>query len=463
MEYNMPLNKLFDTAIIGGGVAGTSLLFTLARYTDLKHIILFEKYEEVSLLNSNPKSNSQTLHVGDIESNYTYEKAAKVKKASFMVSNYIQNFDEVNKVGFKQDKMLLAVGAEEVDKLKERYVEFKKLYPYLELWDETFLATFEPKLVEGRDEPILAMGARNQITTVDYKKLSESFVQQALDTDKNIQMRYNEEVVSIERNEDNTFTLISDTTTFRAKTVVVNAGAYSLLFAQSMGYGEQYAVLPIGGSFFFTKEKLLNSKVYTMQNPKLPFAAIHADPDMTQAWNTRFGPTAFALPKLERYHELHLKDLISALNIDKDVTKVYMNLFRDSTIRHYILKNVLEEMPLVGKEVFIKDARKVIPSLNVKDITFATGYGGMRPQIIDKSKQELLLGEAKIEENGLVFNMTPSPGATSSLSIAQNDAEQICNYLGATFKSELHENEIQSLKVSSIKEEQVKLKKVACC
>ena len=248
----MLINKLFDTAIVGGGVAGTSLLFTLAQYTDLKNLILFEKYDEVSQLNSNPKSNSQTLHVGDIESNYTYDKAKTVKRSSSMVANYIQNFDEVDKVGFVKDKMLLAVGEEEVAKLKERYVEFKTLYPYLELWDEEFLAEFEPKLLEGREEPILAMGARGQITTVDYKGLSESFVQQALDTEKNIQMRYNEEVTKIERNEDNTFTVTTDTTSFRAKTVVVNAGSYSLLFAQSMGYGKEYAILPIGGSFFFT-------------------------------------------------------------------------------------------------------------------------------------------------------------------------------------------------------------------
>jgi len=440
----MLINKLFDTAIVGGGVAGTSLLFTLARYTSINNIILFEKYDEVSQLNSNPKANSQTLHVGDIESNYSYEKAETVKRASSMVANYIQHFDEVDSVGFRKDKMLLAVGEEEVEALKERYEEFKKLYPYLELWDREFLATFEPKLVEGRTEPILAMGARDQITTVNYKTLSESFVQKALDTEKNIQMRYNEEVIKIERNEDKTFTITTDTTSFRAKTVVVNAGAYSLLFAHSMGYGKEYAILPIGGSFFFTKEKLLNSKVYTMQNPKLPFAAIHADPDVTQNWNTRFGPTAFALPKLERYHALHLKDLISALNIDKDVTKVYMNLFKDKTIRRYILKNFMEEIPLFGKEVFINDAQKVIPSLKVKDITFAEGYGGMRPQIIDKKRQELMLGEAKIEQNGLTFNMTPSPGATSSLAIALTDAEAICKELGIEFDHKKHTLELQT-------------------
>ena len=442
----MLINKLFDTAIVGGGVAGTSLLFTLARYTDLKNVILFEKYDEVSQLNSNPKANSQTLHVGDIESNYTFDKAKKVKRASSMVANYIQNFDEVDNCGFRGDKMLLAVGEEEIAELKARYEEFKELYPYLELWDEEFLREFEPNLLQGRTEPILAMGARGQITTVDYKSLSESFVQQALDTDKNIQMRYHEEVTKIERDEDGNYKITTDTTMFRAKSVVVNAGAYSLLFAQSMGYGKEYAILPIGGSFFFTKEKLLNSKVYTMQNPKLPFAAVHADPDCTQNWNTRFGPTAFALPKLERYHSLHLKDLICALNIDKDVTKVYMSLFRDKTIRRYILKNFLEEIPHFGKEIFIRDARKILPAISADDLQFAEGYGGMRPQIIDKKAQELLLGEAKIEDGGLIFNMTPSPGATSSLAIALQDAQSVCKVLGAKFDDIKHKSEIELIK-----------------
>jgi malate dehydrogenase (quinone) len=441
----MLVNKVFDTAIVGGGVAGTSLLFTLARYTDINNIILFEKYDEVSQLNSNPKANSQTLHVGDIETNYTYNKAKTVKRASSMVSNYIHNFNEVNRVGFIRDKMVLAVGEDEIVALKERYKEFKTLYPYLELWDEKKLGEIEPKLMEGRVEPILAMGATGQITTVDFKKLSESFTQQALDTDKNIQMRYHEEVTKIERNEDSTYTITTDTTSFQTKSVVVNAGSYSLLFAQEMGYGTDLAILPIGGSFFFTKEKLLDRKVYTMQNPKLPFAAIHADPDMTQEWNTRFGPTAFALPKLERYHELHIRDLVHALNIDKDATEVYLNLFRDTTIRKYILRNMLEELPLVGKEVFVHDAQKVIPSLKASDIEYAEGYGGMRPQIVDKKNHELLLGEAKLKESGIIFNMTPSPGATSSLSIAMQDTIEVCKYLDKKFDEKKHKEEIESL------------------
>ena len=440
----MQINKLFDTAIIGGGVAGTSLLYTLAEFTNMKSVVLFEKYEELAMLNSNPKANSQTLHVGDIETNYTYEKAKKVKCNASYVSNYIYNRDGLEDLGYVRDKMVLAVGEEEVLKLRERYERFKTLFPYLELWDGDFLREHEPKLMEGREEPVLAMGAREQITTVDYKRLSESFAEDALATDKNIQLHYNEEVTEIRKEKNGNYLLCTQNGEFHARTVVVNAGAYSLLFAQEMGFGHEYAILPIGGSFFFTKEKLLNAKVYTMQNPKLPFAAIHGDPDCTQEWHTRFGPTAFALPKLERYHSLHVKDLLHALNIDRDVTKVYLSLFADSTIRRYILKNFIEEIPLIGKEVFIEDARKLIPSLCVDDLTFAEGYGGMRPQIIDKLKHELLLGEAKISEDGIIFNMTPSPGATSSLAIAMQDAIALCEHLGCTFDHAKHAQKIQN-------------------
>ncbi len=437
----MIINKLFDTAIIGSGVAGSALLFTLSRYTDIKNIILFEKYDEPAQLNSGPKANSQTLHCGDIETNYTLEKAKSVKQNAAMVANYISHFGFEDSIGFRKDKMILAVGEDEISRLEQRYQEFSELYPYFIKMDASALAEREPKIMEGRREKVMALGVEGEITTVDFKKLSESFVQMALDEDKNVQMHYNEEVIAIKQIAEG-FEIVTKNSTYRAKTVVANAGAYSLLFAQHMGYGKNLAVLPIGGSFFFTKQKLLDTKVYTMQNPKLPFAAVHADPDITADWNTRFGPTAFALPKLERYRQAHIKDLLEAMDIGRDTIEVYYDLLRDKVIRKYILTNFLDEMPFIGRGVFVKDARKIIPTLTKHDLVFADGYGGMRPQIINKDTHSLMMGEAKLVKEGAIFNMTPSPGASTSLAIARNDTDQICDFLGKKFNSELHEKEI---------------------
>jgi len=437
----MVVNRLFDVAIIGAGVAGSALAFTLARYSDVKNILLFEKYDEVAQLNSNPKSNSQTLHIGDIETNYTLQKAKSVKHNASMVAHYISHFGYEESIGFRRDKMILAVGDDEIGRLKARYDEFKELFPYFKVMGKEELLEKEPLIVQGRKDPVMALGVEGEITTVDFKKLSESFIEQAVNEDTNLQMHYNEEVVTIKKIEEG-YEIVTKNSTFKAKSIVANAGAYSLLFAQHLGYGKQLAILPIGGSFFFTTKKLLNSKVYTMQNPKLPFAAVHADPDLTADWNTRFGPTAFMLPKLERYRQLHTMELLEAMNLDKDTLEVYYNLLRDRVIRKYIITNILDEMPFIGKGVFVKDAQKIIPTLTKADLVFAEGYGGMRPQIVDKVKHELMMGEAKLIEDGAIFNMTPSPGASTSLAIAQKDAQTICQFLGKKFNEELHAKEI---------------------
>ena len=81
MEKGMDEN-IHQVAIIGGGVCGTALLYMLAEYTDINDIILIEKYDSVATVNSHGRNNSQTLHCGDIETNYTLEKASKVKAAA---------------------------------------------------------------------------------------------------------------------------------------------------------------------------------------------------------------------------------------------------------------------------------------------------------------------------------------------------------------------------------------------
>ncbi|EPJ2441982.1 FAD-dependent oxidoreductase, partial [Campylobacter jejuni] len=123
--------------------------------------------------------------------------------------------------------------------------------------------------------------------------------------------------------------------------------------------------------------------------------------------------------------------------------KVTFNMFKDATIRNYIFYNYLFELPFIDKSLFVKDAKKIVPSLKASDIYYAKGFGGVRPQVIDKTKGELMLGEASITETpGIIFNMTPSPGATSCLGNAERDAKLICNYLGMEFNEDKFSSEL---------------------
>jgi len=436
----------YNVAIVGGGISGTALLYTLAKYTDIDSIALFEKYADLSTLNSNAKGNSQTLHCGDIETNYTLEKAKITNRTASMVEKYGLLYGYENKYMFKIPKMALGVGDKEVAFIKERYEEFKEEFPYMEYWDKKTLAEKEPALLDGRDPnvDIAAMGTDQRWSAVDFGEISKTFVENAKKENKNSEVHLKSEVEDIKQLGDK-FELTVNGKHFYADYVVVNAGAHSLLLAHRMGYGMDYSCLPVGGSFYYSKVDTLKSKVYTIQNPKLPFAAIHGDPDIVKNNIVRFGPTAIVLPKLERYHHAHFIDFIETMAPSTEVLQVFYDLLHDADIRDYALRNFMYEVPGIRKKLFVREVQKIIPSMSADDIEFAPEVGGLRPQVIDKKEKKLFLGEAKIETGeGIVFNMTPSPGATSCLGNAYTDAEILCKHLGARFDTKKFNQELVS-------------------
>lgn len=239
-------NNHYQIAIIGGGVSGTALFYELAKYTNAASLCLLEKYEALSTLNSKATSNSQTIHIGDIETNYTLEKAKITKRTAKMVEKFCLQYGLENEVMFKHQKMALGVGAKEVHFIKNRYEEFSALFSYLELWDVEKLKVLEPKVVyldkeqtKIRPEPIITIGTSAQYTTVNYGALSEAMAeeaQKARDIPANI--FYNTQVTDIIEKEDKTFKILcKHVQIYTADFVVVNAGAHSLFLAHRMGYG----------------------------------------------------------------------------------------------------------------------------------------------------------------------------------------------------------------------------------
>ena len=434
--------KHYEVIIIGGGITGSALAYVLAEFSGIKNIALLEKYEGLATLNSKASANSQTIHCGDIETNYDLQKATEVKRKADMIVKYCQKHGYENKFLFQGQKMALGVGESEVELIKDRFEKFKELYPYLQLFDKEALKKVEPKLVfdgrgEERAEDIVAMGVQSGVyTTIDYGAMANSFVQNAKNVEgKTCDLYLNTEVQNITKVGDKFYIRTANRLSLSADFIVVDAGAHSLWLAHKMGLGQDLSTICIAGSFYLTKQKLLNGKVYMMQNPKLPFAALHGDPDLLADGCTRFGPTALTMPKLERYKGCRsVPEFFQSLNFDMDVAKVIWQNFGDSEVRDFLIRNIGFEIPILGKKLFVKNARKIIPSIREEDIYYAKGFGGVRPQVISHSQKKLILGEARIGENpGIIFNMTPSPGATSCLGNALRDAKSACEYLGVSF------------------------------
>jgi malate dehydrogenase (quinone) len=426
----------YDLMIIGAGVSGSALLYLATRYTDIQHIGLIEKYAAPARVNSLSSNNSQTLHCGDIETNYTLDKALKVKRAAGMLRNYALAQPDSHHIIFKYPKMVLGVGAEECTLLRERFRVFGPHYPNLRLLEKKDIARIEPAVAmeddRMREDEIVALGSTDEYTAVNFEALGRSFVRQAeLLEGKDVDVHYNQAVLHINIDDDR-FLIETRETCYQAKALVVCAGGHSLKLAHDLGYGLQYSCLPVAGSYYFAPQ-VLNGKVYTVQNDALPFAAIHGDPDVLVPGATRFGPTALILPILERYNLKTLPDFLQVFRFDRRVAKVLWDLVKVRDIRNYMFKNMLFEIPFIRRLLFLRDVRKIVPSLKLRDLRFAHKVGGIRPQLIDKDNSRLLMGEAKINTGrGAIFNMTPSPGGTSCLENAELDLRIIAEYLNAS-------------------------------
>jgi len=425
----------YDVIIVGGGVSGTALLYTLSKYTDVKSICLIEKYKDFGLVNSASTMNSQTLHFGDIETNYTLDKAKKVKRSADMVMKYLEaeklrNGDD--KIFIKVPKMVLAVGKEQVDILRERFKPFGELFPKLRMIGKDEIGRIEPRVLMGRDpkQELLALTTEDGYT-VDFGRLSHSFVKNAKEEKPEISIYLSTKVLKIIKEGDG-YKLITSQGEFESSAVVVAAGSHSLKIAKSLGYGKNFSILSMSGSFY-TGPKVLNGKVYTMQVAKLPFAAIHGDPEVHDENVTRFGPTAKPIFFLERYNYSTFFEYWKTFGLGIKPILSILNISSDKVIFNYLMKNVVYDIPSIGKRYFLKEVRKIVPGIKLGEIKFAKGIGGTRPQIINNSARKLEMGEAKIAGKKIIFNITPSPGASTCLGNAYEDTVKVMDFLNHKF------------------------------
>jgi len=424
----------YDLVIVGGGISGASLLYTTAKFTDIDSIALVEKEDEVAAINSHHTNNSQTLHFGDIETNYTLEKAEEVKEGAELLAGYLENHDPDREMHAKRSKMVLAVGKEEVPQLEERYYEegFGELFPKLRPIGRDEIADIEPKVLEGRepDVDMLALQTPDGYV-VDYGLTTKSFVEQA-EQEANVDVYTGTEVTDITPTLDG-YTIETDEGRFDCDATVVAAGSHSLQMAKELGYGEDKVLLPVAGSFFLADD-LLNGKVYTLQMKKLPFAAVHGDADVHDDSITRFGPTAKLVPALERGNISTVSDFIDVFGLNAASVLSYANILSDKVLLPYVLRNLLYDLPEVGPRQFLPHVQKVVPSVELDDIERAKGYGGVRPQSVDTEAKSLDMGEAKIVGDDVIFNITPSPGASTCLKNAMRDTHTLLEFLDGEYE-----------------------------
>ncbi len=439
----------YDLIIIGGGITGASLLYTLSRYTNIKSILLLEKYGDFAQLNSNSRNNAQTLHFGDVETNYSIEKAIETRRAAERILRYTGSLGipRRNLVIRRCQKMVLAVGDFESDLLDKYYYSgINRVFPGLRRIGRDRISKAEPNVVRGRDpgeriEALLSDGGH----MVDFGRLTRAFAEDAMrNRNVRIDIRFNAEVKRIGRARDG-YKVVAGNKEYSGRFVVAAAGTYSLYFAKSLGYAKNLSLFSVGGNFYYSR-KALRGKVYRVQIGGIPFAAVHGDPDITDPKITRFGPTVTLPLEIERNHIKTIVDYARTFDFDVPTLKSLANIMLNRDIERILSRNAVYDVPVIGKYAFVKnEVSKIVPSLRSSDIWFANGIGGIRPQIIDEKKRSFVVGESKINGRGIIFNVTPSPGASSCLESALEDARNIAKEIDLRFDSDRYEKELGKL------------------
>jgi malate dehydrogenase (quinone) len=272
---------------------------------------------------------------------------------------------------------------------------------------------------------------------VDFGALTKSFLENSIDKsgEKKINVLLNAEVERVKESNGG-YELFTKRGTFRTSFVSFDAGSYSLYFAKSLGYAKNLILLLIGGSFYYSR-KVLNGKVYRVQKGHIPFSATHGDVDILTPGKTRFGPTVSVSALLEKGHPETFINTIQTEELDFDTLASLATILGDKDMRTILERNAFYHVPYFGKHAFLDhEVRKIVPSLGYNDLEVAKGIGGVRPQIIDKKKRKLELGESIIRGQNAIFNITPSPGATVCLQNAFKDTLYIVDSLGKKFDDE---------------------------
>lgn len=419
-----------DLVIIGGGVTGCALAYVMSTYTNVKDIAIIEKNPWVAQVNSHPLNNAQTSHDGGTETGYPLDDALKVRQAAMILRRYVTMRDDPL-LFRKTHRMVLGVVEQEVEKLHQRFEEFKGYYPDLRFVEAKELGGLEPMVMKGRNsrETVAAL-VSTEGYAINYQRLAECLLADAKNINKFLEIRFSTRVKDIRRSSEQ-YIVETDHGAIYAHTVVCAAGAYSLLFAQMLGFGMEYAILPVAGSFY-SAGRVLNGKVYRPQVKGRPFAEIHGDPDILNQYDTRFGPTTKPLPLMERHRYKTFFDFMKLPLISLRGAQSLYQILVDNGLVGYVGKNMVYDVPVIGKLCFFEEVKKIVPSIRYGDLKLRRGAGGIRPQIIDLKTGKLKMGDATIVEDNIIFNTTPSPGASVCLGNAKRDAAKIVAFLGSS-------------------------------
>jgi L-2-hydroxyglutarate oxidase LhgO len=198
--------------------------------------------------------------------------------------------------------------------------------------------------------------------------------------------------------------------------LVVCAGLQSDRVARLAGDGPEPRIVPFRGEYYRLKperEHLVRGLLYPVPDPAYPFLGVHFTRRIDGAVDV--GPNAVLAMAREGYRrrDISLTDLSETLR-----SRGFRRLARSQW-----RMGLREIRGSLSKRAFAAEARRYVPEVSVADLVDAPA--GVRAQAVDPDGS--LVDDFRISRLGTVTAVrnAPSPGATSSLAIAEYVVDQV--------------------------------------
>jgi L-2-hydroxyglutarate oxidase LhgO len=198
--------------------------------------------------------------------------------------------------------------------------------------------------------------------------------------------------------------------------VVICAGLQSDSVAREAGDDAEPAIVPFRGEYYRlvpAKKDLVKGLIYPVPDPNYPFLGVHFTRRVDGSVDV--GPNAVLAFAREGYRRRDFSP--------RDMWETWRWSGFQRLARKHWKMGVSEMVGSISKHQFLDRARVYVPEL--QDVDVVRGSSGVRAQAVDRDGT--LVDDFRIHRLGkiLAVRNAPSPGATSSLAIA----EYICDEL----------------------------------
>ena len=401
LHQAMSNSNLYDVAVIGSGIVGLSVAFNLQNQNN--KIIIIEKEKDVSKHQSGRNS-------GVIHSGIYYKPNSLKSQLCLRGRELLLIYVKEKNIGFNlSGKIIVDNERAKLQELKSRAKDLG--LDGVRIINGAELHEKEPNLLfkEGLLVP--------QAGVIDYLAVSESLKKDILE--RGGEFIFNEEITSI-NSKDNIKILKSENLTYKAKYIVNCAGLYSDKVARLDKLNPSIKIIPFRGEYYTinsNQKNLINSMVYPLSDPKLPFLGIHLT--KTIEGNIEAGPNAvFAFAKegytWTTFNLFEFFGSVSFIGFWR-LSRKYFNTGMSEMYRSLRKKKFLDEINRFVKEVQIED---LVPKIS-----------GVRAQAVDR-RGNLIDDFYFLEgENSLHVLNAPSPAATASLAIGEYISAKVSSKL----------------------------------